>query len=229
MVPGQTGFYFYGGYWYRVWEGRWYRAGFYNGPWGYVDVGVVPGVIVSVPPEYPLFLAPGYHRIHYGDLYGHWRGWDHDRYWHRQEWFRHEMRSDVIREHHLRAEHERVRIHERERARFGSGTHAVDHGRTTTTRTTTIDRGKGNATVTKSTTVDHSKGHTTVTKSTLVNVNKGQGNNSTTNVKKHTTTTTQQGQGVRSTTRTTTVQHTSNQGNKSTQHSGDSHNKGDHH
>ena len=98
MVPDMVGMYFYGGYWYRYFDGYWYLANFYNGPWGYIATGLVPAVVLGIPPEYPRFLPPWYHRVHYRDLHHHWREWDQRRSWHRHEWFRREMRDEMRRE-----------------------------------------------------------------------------------------------------------------------------------
>ncbi len=70
---------FYQGYWYRPYEGGWYRSRGYNGPWGYVDRHRVPGFFYSLPPDYRHHA--GYERIPYGHLKKNWRGWERDRHW----------------------------------------------------------------------------------------------------------------------------------------------------
>lgn len=89
MVPDMMGLYFYHGYWYRIHEGRWSRATLYKGPWTFIQISRVPWVIVNVPPDYFRRLPAGYHRIHYRDLYSHWRSWDRSRHWHRYDWYKH--------------------------------------------------------------------------------------------------------------------------------------------
>jgi hypothetical protein len=115
MVPNTFGVYFFGGFWYRYHRGYWFRASTYNAPWVSISVGVVPGVIVNVPPEYVFSLPPNYYRIHYNEFYGHWRDWDRSHHWNRYDWYRYEMRADVVRERHRYIERER------ERWRLGQG------------------------------------------------------------------------------------------------------------
>lgn len=93
MVPDVLGVYFYGGFWYRIHDGYWFRARNYDGPWAYIVRGRVPRYIRNVPPDYYINLSPGYRRIPYGDLHRHWRSWDRQRYWNRQDWYRNEFRE----------------------------------------------------------------------------------------------------------------------------------------
>jgi hypothetical protein len=93
MIPTIAGVYFYDGYWYRYYEGAWFRADIYNGPW--IGIAVAPTVIVGIDPFYPFYLPAGYYRIGYTDFHAHWRGWGHDRHWHNHAWFKHEMKPLV--------------------------------------------------------------------------------------------------------------------------------------
>jgi hypothetical protein len=62
--------YRYGGYWYFIDDGRWYRARSYRGPFVYVYTSSVPRAIVQVPPRYrrhwggppPHAVARGYYK-----------------------------------------------------------------------------------------------------------------------------------------------------------------------
>ena len=119
MVPNTTGLYFYDDYWYRFHGGYWYQSTFYNGPWNYVGVDIVPRVIVDVPPEYVYYLPPRYHRIHYRDFHSHWRSWDRSRHWHRYDWYRRELRHDVRRDRYNRIRAERRSHHGRDHRRPG--------------------------------------------------------------------------------------------------------------
>ncbi len=95
VVPGtyvyavpdiEVGLFFYQGYWYRPYEGRWYWASSYNGPWAYIEVSRVPRVLVDLPPS-AWRVPPGYHRIPYAEFREHWRGWEHERHWDRdRDW-----------------------------------------------------------------------------------------------------------------------------------------------
>jgi len=109
MVPDVLGLYFYGGFWYRIHEGRWYRSNLYSGPWNYVGRSRVPRDIMNIPPNYYTHFPPGYHRIPYGDLHRNWRTWDNRRHWDRYDWYKHEYRE------HGRRSPERQRPPEGER------------------------------------------------------------------------------------------------------------------
>src|SRR5208337_1882336 len=95
MLPDMEGVSFYQGAWYRYYNGAWYGAPTYNAVWEPVHVYLVPPVVVSIWPEYPLFLPVGYYRIHYADYHEHWRAWERDRHWNNYSWYKHEMRADV--------------------------------------------------------------------------------------------------------------------------------------
>jgi len=72
--------FFYGGNWYRPYEGRWYYASSYNGPWVVADISRVPRVLVSLPPG-AWRVPPGYHRIPHAQFRENWRRWEHERHW----------------------------------------------------------------------------------------------------------------------------------------------------
>jgi len=82
--------FFYNGWWWRQWEGRWYRSHYYNQGWRYYNH--VPSFYYDVDPGWR-----GYYRDH--NWYGHqwnydpipnqrlqqnWKGWQNDRQWERQ-------------------------------------------------------------------------------------------------------------------------------------------------
>ncbi len=102
VIPGTYAYYapdvdadivFYHNYWYRPYGGRWYRATSYNGPWGFVAVGSVPGPLLHLPPDYR-HMRPGYERIPYGQFRSNWRHWERERRWDRHE-ERREMRHEA--------------------------------------------------------------------------------------------------------------------------------------
>jgi hypothetical protein len=76
--------FFYHDYWYRPYEGRWYRATNYNGPWAHVVPGRVPGFFLNLPPNYR-HVPPGHERIPYGQFRKNWRRWERERYWDRHD------------------------------------------------------------------------------------------------------------------------------------------------
>lgn len=82
--------FFWNGWWWRLWEGRWYRSHYYNRGWGYYNT--VPSFYFDVDLGWR-----GYYRDH--NWYGHqwnyeripnqqlqqnWKGWQNDRHWERQ-------------------------------------------------------------------------------------------------------------------------------------------------
>ena len=80
--------FFYGGNWYRPYEGRWYWATSYDGPWVYL--ASPPVVFFSLPRNYRIFTR-GYVRIPYGELNRNWRAWERERYWEHHNWGRGEI------------------------------------------------------------------------------------------------------------------------------------------
>ncbi len=111
-VPGaEVDVLFYHGYWYRPYEGRWFRASSYNGPWRYIRERQVPGEVIGLPPDYRN-IPPGHRRIPYRDFNRNWRRWERDRYWDRDENWR-GGRGEGRREEKREERHE-----ERERERY---------------------------------------------------------------------------------------------------------------
>ena len=55
--------FFWNGWWWRLWEGRWYRSQYYDRDWGYYDS--VPGFYFDIDPGWR-----GYYRDHnwYGQV-----------------------------------------------------------------------------------------------------------------------------------------------------------------
>ena len=82
--------FFWGGWWWRPWEGRWYRSHYYDRGWTYYNHA----------PSFYFDVDPGW-REHYREhnWYGHhwnyeripdkrlqqnWKSWNNNRYWERQ-------------------------------------------------------------------------------------------------------------------------------------------------
>ena len=87
---------FYHGFWYRPYEGRWFRSRAYNGPWGFVGTARVPGALIELPPEYR-HIPPGHRHIPYKEFNKNWRRWEKNKYWERDEHWRqgrHEERRE---------------------------------------------------------------------------------------------------------------------------------------
>ncbi len=75
---------FYQDYWWRPYEGRWYRSGDYNGSWRYVETRNIPGGLRTLPQDYRHRLSPGYERIHHKDVQKNWKKWEKEKHWEKQ-------------------------------------------------------------------------------------------------------------------------------------------------
>lgn len=91
LIPGTYAYFipgigediaFYGGYWYRPWHGHWYRSVSYAGPWGFVAIGAVPSVIVSLPAGWRSTYH-GYRPIPHAEFHNNWQRWERERHWER--------------------------------------------------------------------------------------------------------------------------------------------------
>lgn len=67
--------FFHHGYWYRPYQGRWFRAFHYGGPWHHIAPRAVPSVIINLPPGYRN-IPPGQGKIPYGQFKKHWKNWE---------------------------------------------------------------------------------------------------------------------------------------------------------
>jgi hypothetical protein len=84
---------FYGGYWYRPYEGRWFRARGYNGPWGHISTERVPRSLIGLRPDFRRTYR-SYPRIEYRDYHKNWRSWEKNRHWEKDERWREGLRND---------------------------------------------------------------------------------------------------------------------------------------
>ncbi len=86
----QEEIFFYNGWWWRPWEGRWYRSRYYDRDWVYFNH--VPHFYLNIPPswrdDYRHHRWRGqrweHQRIHYSELQSNWRDWQKDRRWEKQ-------------------------------------------------------------------------------------------------------------------------------------------------
>ena len=83
--------FFHNGWWWRPWEGRWYRSHDYNSGWShYRDV---PSFYKGVPPgwrnDYRQHRWKGHkwnhQRIHHKQLKRNWRDWEKNKHWEKQQ------------------------------------------------------------------------------------------------------------------------------------------------
>ena len=88
----QDDIFFYSGWWWRPWNGRWYRSRYYDRGWGYYHN----------PPYFHRTIPPGwrdhyrnknwkghrweYRKIPHRELQRNWRGWKNEKRWEKQSW-----------------------------------------------------------------------------------------------------------------------------------------------
>ncbi|NPU84241.1 MAG: hypothetical protein HPY65_07105 [Syntrophaceae bacterium] len=85
--------FFYNGWWWRPWEGRWYRSRNYDRGWAYYER--TPGFYKRVPPgwrnDYHSRRWKGHEwdqrRIPYRDMETNWRGWQRGKHWERENYW----------------------------------------------------------------------------------------------------------------------------------------------
>jgi len=79
--------FFYQGWWWRPWEGRWYRSQNYNSGWSHY--GSVPSFYNEIPSRWRNDYRKhrwgvyrwDYQRISHRQLQRNWSTWERDRYW----------------------------------------------------------------------------------------------------------------------------------------------------
>ncbi len=84
--------FFYRGWWWRPWQGRWYRSRYHNRGWAHYKG--VPSFHRNVPPgwrdNYRNREWKGhrweYKRVPHKELQRNWRGWERNRHWEKHNW-----------------------------------------------------------------------------------------------------------------------------------------------
>jgi hypothetical protein len=88
VVPSiDVDLFFWNGWWWRLWEGRWYRSHYYNRAWAYYDN--VPSFYFDVDPGWRAHYRDhnwyghrwNYERIPYQRLQQNWKSWQNNRGW----------------------------------------------------------------------------------------------------------------------------------------------------
>jgi hypothetical protein len=82
--------FFWNGWWWRPWEGRWYRSRNYNRGWGYYNN--VPSFYYDVDPGWRGYYRDrnwyghqwNYEPIHHQHLQRNWQTWHNNQHWERQ-------------------------------------------------------------------------------------------------------------------------------------------------
>lgn len=83
--------FFWNGWWWRPWEGRWYRSHYHNRGWSYYNS--VPSFYYDVDPGWRGYYRAGswyghrwnYERIPNQHLQQNWKSWTTHRYWERKK------------------------------------------------------------------------------------------------------------------------------------------------
>ena len=92
VVPdSDADIFFYNGWWWRPWEGRWYRSHYYNRGWGYYNK--VPSFYFDVDPGWRGYYRDrnwyghrwNYQRIPHQQVQRNWRSWGKSRHWEKQQ------------------------------------------------------------------------------------------------------------------------------------------------
>jgi hypothetical protein len=84
-LDGQDDVYFYGGIWWRSWDGYWYRADGYAGPWVRIDLGYVPYPVMHLPYNWrqKYYNAP---RVRWTEAHHNWKSWENKKHWEQNKW-----------------------------------------------------------------------------------------------------------------------------------------------
>ena len=84
MVPDiDVDILYFQGYWWRPYEGHWYRSRDYRRSWRYVEPRSIPRGLRELPHDYRHRLWPGYERVTHRDLQRNWKKWEKEKYWDR--------------------------------------------------------------------------------------------------------------------------------------------------
>ena len=83
--------FFYDGWWWRIWDNRWYRSREYNTGWVYYES--VPTFYTEIPSDWRHYYRErrwrgqewNYQRIPHHRVQRYWRDWERDRYWEHQD------------------------------------------------------------------------------------------------------------------------------------------------
>lgn len=118
--------FFWNGWWWRPWEGRWYRSRYYNHGWGYYDG--IPRFYYDVDPGWRNYYSSRYWNGHRWDyerippdrLHQNWKHWQNNRHWERQ-------RSWDVRNYQPRPQQQRNELRQ-QRQRFYNQKAPVERG-----------------------------------------------------------------------------------------------------
>ncbi len=92
VVPSiSVDLFFWNGWWWRPWEGRWYRSHYYDHGWGYYNR--VPSFYYDVDPHWRGYYHNhnwhghnwNYQQVPHSQLQRNWKSWQTNRYWERKK------------------------------------------------------------------------------------------------------------------------------------------------
>jgi hypothetical protein len=92
VVPGvEVDLFFWNGWWWRPWQGGWYRSRYYNRGWGYYSN--VPSFYYDVDPGWRGYYSNRnwyghpwhYEQIDHQRLQRNWQTWHNNRHWEKQQ------------------------------------------------------------------------------------------------------------------------------------------------
>lgn len=99
MVPGMNeDVLFFQGYWWRPYEGHWYRSRTYNGRWRHMEPERMPRELRGLPQDYRHRISPEFERIPHKEVKKNWKKWEKEKHW--------ERRSEQAPGEHDRGRHE---------------------------------------------------------------------------------------------------------------------------
>ncbi|MBI4726536.1 hypothetical protein HY768_04825 [candidate division TA06 bacterium] len=76
--------FFYQGFWWRPYQGRWHRATGFNGPWRFVKLGRVPPGMLKLPAGWRK-LPPGHPMLKHSQVKSNWKQWEKEKHWDKNE------------------------------------------------------------------------------------------------------------------------------------------------
>jgi hypothetical protein len=84
IIGYEQDYFFYGGYWWRTHDNRWYRAHHYNGKWKYRKNMYVPASFKKLPPDWRKKNTT-HSGIKYQDMKKNWKKWDKEKHWDKKQ------------------------------------------------------------------------------------------------------------------------------------------------
>jgi len=76
---------FFQGYWWRPYEGHWYRSRDYKGGWRRIGPRGMPPGMRALPQDYRQRISPGHERIPHGQVKKNWKKWEKEKHWEKQD------------------------------------------------------------------------------------------------------------------------------------------------